>query len=85
MTAPAMRPRDFVQPRPRQRVMAPFAGDAVAATHHLAIDHDAAAAAGAEDDAEHHAVAGAGAIDGLGQREAVGVVLDAHLASRAGR
>ena len=37
--------------------------------------------AGAEDDAEHRAVAGAGAVRGLRQGEAVGVILHAHLAS----
>src|SRR5262249_35851410 len=45
-----------------------------------AADHDAAAHAGAEDHAEDDARAGRGAVGGLGEREAVGVVGDAHRA-----
>ncbi|MEI2679828.1 MAG: hypothetical protein V9G29_19335 [Burkholderiaceae bacterium] len=57
---------------------------ALAPTQHLAVDHDAAADPGAEDDAEHHGCAGAGAIDGFGEGEAVGVVGEAHFASERG-
>ncbi len=61
--------------------MAPLAGDAVGTGQQLAVHHHAAAAAGAEDHAEHAARAGAGAVDRLGQREAVGVVVQAQLAA----
>jgi HEAT repeat protein len=40
--------------------------------------HDPAADAGAEDHAEHQRVPAARALHRLGDREAVGVVLDAH-------
>jgi hypothetical protein len=43
-----------------------------------------AAHAGAEDDAEHHAGARAGAVGGLGEGEAVGVVHHPHRAAEAG-
>ena len=62
----------------RQRVVAPFAGDRVGAGERLALDHDAAADAGAEDHAEHHRRARGSAVDRLGQREAVGIVGDRH-------
>ena len=45
----------------------------------LAIDHDAAARAGAEDRAEHDPSALARAVDGLGECKAVGVVGEANL------
>ena len=45
-----------------------------------AVHDDAAAAAGAEDDAEDHAEPGAGAVGRLAEGEAVGVVLDPDLA-----
>ena len=60
--------------------MAPLAGDPVRAAVDLALHDDPAAAAGAQDDAEHDAEAGSGAVGGFAQGEAVGVVLDAHLA-----
>ena len=62
---------------PGQRVVPPLAGDAVAPGDHAAVHHDAGAAAGADDDAEHGARTGPRAVGGLGQSEAVGVVLDA--------
>ena len=48
---------------------------------HPPVHHDTAAAAGAQDDAEHQAMAGAGAVGRLRQGEAVGVVLHPHLAA----
>ena len=48
---------------------------------HLPVHHDAAAHAGAEDHAEDDLGARARAVGRLGQREAVRVVLDAHLAA----
>ena len=63
--------------------MAPLAGDPVRAAMDLAVHDDAAAAAGAQNDPEHDAEAGAGAVGRFAQGEAVGVVLDAHLAGRA--
>ena len=51
-------------------------------SQHAPVDDDAAAAAGAEDDAEHATMAGAGAVGGLREGEAVGVVLDPHLAAQ---
>ena len=45
-----------------------------------AVHDDAAADAGAEDHAEDHLRAGAGAVHRLGEREAVGIVGDPHRA-----
>ena len=45
--------------------MAPFAGDRVGAAEHPAGDRDAAADAGAENDAEHAVEARRGAVDGF--------------------
>ena len=64
--------------------MAPLAGDGVDALDELAVDDDAAADAGAEDGAEHHRRALAGAVDGFRERETVGVVGDAHRATEGG-
>ena len=54
--------------------MAPLAGHPVGTAMHPPVDHDAAAAAGAEDHAEHHAATGSRAVGRLAQREAVGIV-----------
>ena len=59
---------------PGQGVVAPFAGEAVGPLQHPAVHRDAAAAAGAQDHAEHHRRARAGAVGRLGERQAVGVV-----------
>src|SRR5690606_17773080 len=59
---------------PGQRVVPPFAGNAVGAAHQLAVEHQPAADAGAENHAENAARTGAGSIAGLGKGEAVGVV-----------
>ena len=80
MAAPALPPGKLLRARPWQRVVAPLAGDVVAAAHDFAVHHHAAAAAGAEDDAEHHALTRPGAVDRLRKRETVGVVLHPHLA-----
>src|SRR5436190_3262987 len=62
--------------------MAPLAGDGIAADDHPAIDHQAAADPRAEDHAEDDVRALAGAVDRLRKREAVGVVVQAHLAAQ---
>ena len=81
--AVARRARRLVAARPGQRVVAPLAGDGVGPDQHAAVDHDAAAGAGADDHAEHHAGAGRRAVGRLRQREAVGVVGDPHRSRRA--
>ena len=55
---------------------------ALAPLERRAVHDDAAAAAGAEDDAEYHRCAGRRAIGRLGQREAVGIVGDPYLATQ---
>ncbi len=67
--------------RPGQRVVAPFAAYAVQAGQHASANDQAAAAAGTQDDAEHHIEAGRCPVGGFGEREAVGVVLHTHLAA----
>ena len=62
--------------------MAPFAGDAMPPFDDALPDRDAAAHAGAEDRAEHHARAARGAVARFGQREAVGVVRETHFLPR---
>ena len=69
--------------RPRQRVVAPFTGDAVRPGQHLAADGDPGARAGADDHAEHDPRAGGRAVSRLGHGKTVGVVGDAHLAAEA--
>src|ERR1700712_343244 len=61
--------------------MAPLASDAVSAAMNLALHDDAAAATGAQDDTEHNAEAGTGAIGRLAQCKAVGIVLDPYFPS----
>ena len=82
--APARDAGQFVRLRPGQRDVAPFAGDALAAVDQAPVHHDAAAAAGADDHAEHRAMADAGAVRRLAEREAVGVVAHPHLARQLG-
>ena len=66
--------------------MSPLTGDRLQPAVHLAVDDDAAAAAGAHDHAEHDAVPSAGAGERFSEGEAVGVVLDRRLTpSRARR
>lgn len=57
-------------------VVAPFAGDAVAAGENFFVDDESTADAGAEDDAEDGGVFNSCAEGGLGEGEAVGVVFD---------
>jgi hypothetical protein len=64
--------------------VSPFTGDGIGAAQGPAVDHDAAADAGAEDHAEHHGGTGTGAIDGFRQGKAVGVVGEAHFALQYG-
>src|SRR5581483_3867021 len=70
----ARRPRPLALPRPRERVVSPLAGDPVGPGEHLTVDDDPPAGAGAQDDPEHHAGAGARAVARLREGEAVGVV-----------
>ena len=70
--------------RPGQRVVSPLAGDAVGAGEDVAVDDDARADAGAEDDAEHDCCTCRCAVRRFGKREAVGVVADLHLALQQG-
>jgi len=67
-----------------QRVVSPFACDGVGAVQHAAMRHNAAAHASAEDHAEHDIRAGRGAIGGLGQGKAVGVVGKANFPAQSG-
>ena len=60
---------------PGQGIVPPFAGDGIAPADQPAIDHQSAAHAGPEYDAEQAPGAGPGAIHGLRQGEAVGIVL----------
>ena len=64
--------------------MPPFAGDVVAPADHPPVDHDAAAAAGAEDDAEDSACSCAGTVGGFGQSKAVGIVGKARGSTKEG-
>ena len=61
---------------PRQRIVAPFAADAVQTGHHLAVHDNTAAAAGAQDNSEYNLLAGGRAIGRFRQRETIRVVLD---------
>lgn len=58
--------------------VAPFAADGLGAGPDVAVDDESAAAPGAHDDAEDHAVAAGGPVEGFGEGEAVGVVFDAE-------
>ena len=59
------------------RVVAPLTSDGLGSGEQLLTEDESAADAGSEDDAEDACRIGGGAIDGLGEGEAVGVVLDA--------
>jgi len=65
MAAETARTGIFFARQPRQRRMSPFAGDVIASGDDLAIDHNAAADACAENNAKDHTRAGAGAVDRL--------------------
>jgi hypothetical protein len=58
--------------------VSPLAGDRVDARHHASVDDNAAARAGADDDAEHHRCACSGAVGRFRQREAVGVIRESN-------
>ncbi len=74
MAAPAFGPRPFAFLRPGQRHVPPLAGNAVGAFDQMAIEGDAAAATGADDDGEYALGALGRAIERFGQGQAVGVV-----------
>src|SRR5262245_61331484 len=78
LTAPARRAGMFRRLRPRQWIVAPLAADTTGAVDQLAFEYEPAAAASAEDHAEHGAGPRAGAIDRLGEGTAVGIVGQAH-------
>jgi len=61
-TAIAHRSWQLTSLRPWKRVVPPLSRDAIRAVHHLTVDHDAAANAGAEDHAKDDRGAGGGAI-----------------------
>src|SRR5439155_7277140 len=82
MPAKARLAGTLVVARPRQRIVAPFAGDRVGSIEHAAANDDASANAGAQYHAENHVESTPGPIRGLRQREAIGIVGDAHLASK---
>src|SRR5690348_3327413 len=73
----------LVLARPGQRVVAPFAGDAVAAADERPADDESAADAGTKNDAEDNAGISRGAVDRFGERKAIGVVLEPHRAAKA--
>src|SRR5262249_40565597 len=66
------------------RVVAPLTRDVLRATPGLAAEHQAAPDAGAEDPPEDQVVVAARAEPRLGEREAVGVVLDPHRQAEPG-
>ena len=72
--------RQIVGLRQRQGIVPPLAGDPVGAGQRLPAQDDAAADAGAENDAENDFGALPGAVDRFREREAVGVVGQAHFA-----
>ncbi len=78
LAAVAGRPRPLALARPRQRVVAPLAGDRVRPGQHLAVHHHAAARARPHDHAEDDARSRRRAVGRLGEREAVRVVREAH-------
>ena len=78
LAAIAVEARILARHRPRQRVVAPFAGQPVGAAEHAAVHRDAGAHAGAQDRGEYHRRAGAGAVGGFGQGQTVGVVGHPH-------
>ena len=63
---------------PGHGVVAPFAGQAVGPAQHAAVHGDARTGAGAQDHRKHHGCVGTGAVGGLAQRQAVGVVGQPH-------
>jgi hypothetical protein len=80
LAAVAGRLRVLPRHRPGQRVVAPFAGQAVGPAQHAAVHRDARPGAGADDGGEDHVGARAGAVGRFAQGQAVGVVLDAQVA-----
>src|SRR5471032_408985 len=67
--------------RQGQGIVPPFAGDRLRADQSLAVDHNAATDAGAQDDAEHDAATRRRAVRRLRDGEAVGVVGQPHFAA----
>jgi hypothetical protein len=67
--------------RPWQGIVTPFAADPARSVKQPAIDDNARAAAGAENDADHVARAGSGAIECFGEGKAIGVVREPDGAS----
>ena len=82
--APAARARMLVARRPRQRVVAPFSADVARPVDEPAVEHQSAAAARAQDHAEHRSGTGRCAIDRLRQGKAVGIIGQADRAAQMG-
>ena len=74
MAAKASPPRPLVVARPRQRIVAPFSGDAVGAVEHLPVHDDPGADTRAENHAEDDVRARACAVGSFRQCKAVGIV-----------
>src|SRR5207247_10930067 len=77
LAAVTERPRGVLRVRPRQRVVSPFARDAVGAADDASVDHDATADTGPGYHAEHNRVAGSSAVGGLRHGEAIRIIRDA--------
>lgn len=72
----------IIRSAPGQRIVSPFAGDAVRPADQATVDDQATADAGTQNDPEHTARAATGAVAGLGKGEAVGVVRQPHRARK---
>src|SRR3546814_15104724 len=83
LAAVAGRAAQLLRRRPGQGIVAPLAGDGIAADERPAGHHDAAADSGSQDDAEHHGEARGGAVGGFRERKAVGVVHQPHRTARS--
>jgi len=64
----------------RQRIMAPFAGNAIGASEYALVNDNATAHAGSQDDPEYNFCAISGTIDCLRESETVGIIGQADLA-----
>src|SRR5690606_22548611 len=73
----------IIRSTPGQRIVPPFAGDAVRPADQATVDDQSSADAGAQNDPEHTARAATGAVAGLGKGEAVGVVRQPYRARKA--
>src|SRR5271166_5066994 len=81
LAAIAVRARQLLGAWPCERIVAPFACDAIASRDDPPIDHDSGAHSGPEDDAEHHRGVARGTIDGFRKRKTVRVIFDTYRAA----